>query len=91
MIVSHYIPYLQRVGGDDGREDLVPVADDLPQLGLARDAVARRQLEHPRPPDREVHLGEGGGGAELMGSLKLGNVWVFEQLIHRPTRTKNQL
>ena len=28
---------------------------------------------------------------ELMGSLKLGNVWVFVQLIHRPTSTKNQL
>ena len=28
---------------------------------------------------------------ELIGSLKLGNVWVFVQLIHRPTRTKNQL
>ena len=26
---------------------------------------------------------------ELIGSLKLGNVWVFVQLIHRPTRTKN--
>ena len=24
-------------------------------------------------------------------SLNLGNVWVFVQLIHRPTRTKNQL
>ena len=21
---------------------------------------------------------------ELMGSLKLGNVWIFDQLIHRP-------
>ena len=30
-------------------------------------------------------------GAELMGSLKLGNVWDFVQLIHRPTRTKSQL
>ena len=29
--------------------------------------------------------------SELMGSLKLGNVWVFVQLIHRPTRTKHQL
>ena len=29
--------------------------------------------------------------AELMESLKLGNVWVFVQLIHRPTTTKNQL
>ena len=29
--------------------------------------------------------------AELIGSLKLGNVWVFVQLIHRPTWTKNQL
>ena len=28
---------------------------------------------------------------ELIGSLKLGNVWVFLQLCHRPTRTKNQL
>ena len=28
---------------------------------------------------------------ELIGSLKLGNVWVFVQLIHRPTRNKNQL
>ena len=28
--------------------------------------------------------------SELMGSLKLGNIWVFDQLIHRPTRTKNQ-
>ena len=28
--------------------------------------------------------------AELMGSLKLGNVWVFVQLIHRPRRAKNQ-
>ena len=28
---------------------------------------------------------------ELMGSLKLGIVWVFVQLIHRPTRTKNQV
>ena len=27
----------------------------------------------------------------MIGSLKLGNVWVFVQLIHRPTRTKNQL
>ena len=27
----------------------------------------------------------------LIGSLKLRNVWVFVQLIHRPTRTKNQL
>ena len=26
-----------------------------------------------------------------MGSLKLGNVWVLVQLIHRPTRTKNWL
>ena len=30
-------------------------------------------------------------GPELIGSLKLGNVWVFVQLIHRPRRTKNQL
>ena len=29
--------------------------------------------------------------AELMGSLKLGNVWVFVQLIHRARRTKNQM
>ena len=58
-----YIPDLQRVGGDYGREDLVPVADDLPELGLARDAVARRELKHARPPDREIHLGEGGGGS----------------------------
>ena len=29
--------------------------------------------------------------AELMGSLKLGNVWVFVQLIHRTTGTKSQL
>ena len=57
------IPDLQRVGGDDGREDLVPVADDLLQLGLTRDAVARRQLEHARPPNREVHFGRGGGSA----------------------------
>ena len=28
---------------------------------------------------------------ELIGSLKLDNVWVVVQLIHRPTRTKNQL
>ena len=26
-----------------------------------------------------------------MGSLMLGNVWVFVQLLHRPTRTKHQL
>ena len=26
-----------------------------------------------------------------MGSLKLGNVWVFVQLIRRPIWTKNQL
>ena len=30
-------------------------------------------------------------GAELMGSLKLGNVWDFVQLIHRLMRTKNLL
>ena len=29
--------------------------------------------------------------SELMGSLKFGNVWVFVQSMHRPTRTKNQL
>ena len=29
--------------------------------------------------------------AELIGSLKLGNVRVFVQLIHRPTRNKNQM
>ena len=57
------IPDLQRVGGDDCREDLVPVANDLLQLGLARDAVARRKLEHARPPNREVHLGRGRGSA----------------------------
>ena len=28
---------------------------------------------------------------ELIGSLKLDNVWVFVQLIQRPTRKKNQL
>ena len=27
---------------------------------------------------------------EVVRSLKLGNVWVFEQLIHKPTRTVNQ-
>ena len=27
----------------------------------------------------------------MIGSLKLGNVWVFVQLIHGPTRTKIQL
>ena len=27
--------------------------------------------------------------AELIGSLKLGNVWAFVQLIYSPTRTKN--
>jgi len=27
----------------------------------------------------------------LIGSLKLGSVRVFVQLIHRPTRNKNQL
>ena len=32
-----------------------------------------------------------GLSTELIGSLKLGKVWVFLQLIHRPTRTKNQL
>ena len=26
-----------------------------------------------------------------MESLKSGNIWVFDQLIHRPKRTKNQL
>ena len=31
------------------------------------------------------------GRAELMGSIKLGNVWVFAQLIHSPTQSKNQL
>ena len=29
--------------------------------------------------------------SELMGCLKLGNVWVFLQLIQREMRTKNQL
>ena len=29
--------------------------------------------------------------AELIGSLELGNVWVFVQLIYRPRRTNNQL
>ena len=29
--------------------------------------------------------------AEASGILELGNVWVFDQLIHRPMRTKNQL
>ena len=29
--------------------------------------------------------------AELIGSPKLGNVWVFVQLIHKHMRTKNQL
>ena len=28
---------------------------------------------------------------ELIGSFKIGNVWVFVQLIHRPRRTKNLL
>ena len=28
--------------------------------------------------------------ADLIESLKLGNVWVFVQLIHWPTRTTNQ-
>ena len=28
---------------------------------------------------------------ELIGSLKLGNVWVFDQLICRQRRTKNEL
>ena len=28
---------------------------------------------------------------EIIGSLKLGNVWVFLQLIYRQLRTKNQL
>ena len=28
---------------------------------------------------------------EMIGSLKLGNVWVFVKLISRPIRTKNQL
>ena len=28
---------------------------------------------------------------ELIGSLKLGIVWIFVQLIHRPAKTKNQL
>ena len=28
---------------------------------------------------------------QLTGSLKLGNVWLFVQLIHRPTRTKHRL
>ena len=30
-------------------------------------------------------------GPELMGSLKLGNVWIFVQLFHRPLRNQNQL
>ena len=30
-------------------------------------------------------------GAELIGSLKLGNVWFYLQLILRPTRTTNKL
>ena len=29
--------------------------------------------------------------SELIGSLKLGNVWVFVQLIHKLTKTKNKL
>ena len=28
---------------------------------------------------------------ELIESLKLGNIWVFVQLIQRPMRTKNKL
>ena len=28
--------------------------------------------------------------SELVERLKLGNVWVFVQLIHRPMRAKNQ-
>ena len=29
--------------------------------------------------------------ADVMRSLKLGNVWVFVKLVHRPRRTENQL
>ena len=40
-----------------------------------------------------AHVGkrEAALSAELIGSLKLGNVWAFVRPIHRPTRTKIQL
>ena len=67
---------------------------------IADDLTAASDSELPTAIGRAMNNGGGADPArrvvcqsltELIGSLKSGNVWVLVQLIHRPTRTKNQL
>ena len=65
-----------------GRTRMQPTCNFFPFFSLrpsfSRNSVGGRHWHTYRLP-------------ELIGSLKLGNVWVFVQPIHRPGRTKNQL
>ena len=67
---------------------------------IADDLTAASDSELPTAIGRAMNNGGGADPArrvvcqsltELIGSLKSGNVWVLVQMIHRPTRTKNQL
>ena len=64
------------------RDDDVVVFDQRMAIFAARPVGVRpgeptRRTRRPLP--------------ELIGSLKLGNVWVFVQLIHWPRRPKNHV
>ena len=54
-------------------------------------AVKIREIVESGALGEVVVINHTGRNPELIRSHKLGNVWVFVQLIHRPTRTKNQL
>ena len=44
-----------------------------------------------RPAPKQTYNSRTNTSSEVVRSLKLGNVWDFVQLIHRPRRVKNQL
>ena len=63
----------------------IPAKDNLfrgPRLLVWSELFSEEMLMQcaPRSPTHSL---------ELMGSLKFGNVWVFVQLIHRPTWTED--
>ena len=70
----------QKVPAEPWDCDVVPhlhVGSHLPEEHRPTHLVSRIEAQYPALL------------SEVIGSLKLGNVWVFIELIHRPTRTKS--
>ena len=53
--------------------------------------IRRRSYQSELGLERTVFVALLAESPEVVRSLKLGNVWVFVQLIHRPRRTESQL